>query len=463
MTTDKLSAKAVLGKILLIEDEEDFAHAIGLMLRRAGYTLEWASTMTQAAKLLDDQVWDLVLLDLTLPDAQGSETITSVQKHQPECPVVVLTGHNDAEFAVQSLRLGAANYLTKPVRRRDLLSALEDSLEQRRISARVGQINMGNGRVRVLGESAAWRESLEMIHAAAAASRTTVLLTGEPGVGKEVGARLIHESSVERDRPFVAVNVACLPDTLVESELFGHEPGAFTGARGTKRGLFEMADGGTLFLDEIGELPMPLQAKMLRVLEGHPFRRLGGEREISPTFRLVSATNRSLSDLVAQGGFRADLYHRLRVLEIKLPPLRQRGPDKEKLALYFLARLGAEMGYERPTISPDALQAIEHYAWPGNVRELRNVMERALVLSRNGFVVLKHLPSELREPEGAGGQSSPEDWVEGEWSLDAAIARHLELVMGRCEGNISQASQVLQITRQTLRRRLRKYGIYEEA
>lgn len=450
------------GRVLLVEDEEDFALAIRLMLSRVGYTLEWAPTLEHAARMLDEQIWDLVLLDLTLPDAQGSETIRKVQQHQPECPIVVLTGHNDAEFAVQALRMGAANYLTKPVRRRDLLSALEDSLEQSRISARVGQLNMGNGPMRVLGESVAWRESLEMMHAAAAAPRTTVLLTGEPGVGKEVGARLIHESSQERDRPFVAVNVACLPDTLVESELFGHEPGAFTGARGAKRGLFEMADGGTLFLDEIGELPMPLQAKLLRVLEGHPFRRLGGEREIAPTFRLVSATNRSLLDLVNRGDFRADLYHRLRVLEIKLPPLRQRGPDKEKLALYFLARLGAEMGYERPTVSPDALAALDAYGWPGNVRELRNVIERALVLSRTGFVELRHLPSELREGSGGLEHGTPDEWGDEDWTLDAAIERHLELVMERCEGNISQASQVLQITRQTLRRRLRKYGIYEE-
>ncbi len=314
------------GRILLVEDEEDFAHAIRIMLNRVGYSLEWASTMAQASTMLDERIWDLVLLDLTLPDAQGSETITRVQQHQPECPVVVLTGHNDAEFAVQSLRRGAANYLTK--------------------------LNMGNGPMRVLGESVAWRESLEMMHAAAAAPRTTVLLTGEPGVGKEVGARLIHESSEERERPFVAVNVACLPDTLVESELFGHEPGAFTGARGAKRGLFEMADGGTLFLDEIGELPMPLQAKLLRVLEGHPFSRLGGEREIAPSFRLVSATNRSLLELVNRGDFRADLYHRLRVLEIKLPPLRQRGPDKEKLALSVGSRTRCAIPWPRSRACP---------------------------------------------------------------------------------------------------------------
>ena len=460
------------GRILLVEDEEDFAFGLRLMLRKVGFEFAWVASLAEARDEIEASAWDLILLDLSLPDGEGVETLKAIQSFQPGCPIVVLTGLNDAELAVQALRIGATNYLTKPIRREDLLHAIDDTLSQSKIHRKLEQLQSDpRERLQVLGNSPAWRAALEMVQAAAESPRTTVLLTGEPGVGKEVCARLIHESTYEDQRPFMAINVACLSETLVESELFGHEAGAFTGARTAKRGVLEMAQGGTLFLDEIGELPGPLQPKLLRVLEGHTYRRIGGEKELTPDFRLISATNRSLPELVEDGGFRTDLYHRIRVLEIELPPLRQRGKDLEKLALYFLARLGAEMGYVQATIAPRALEALEGYHWPGNVRELRNVIERALVLSRTGDVEWRHLPQELRQGTGPGtGPSGVVHAVsEGvdpnalalqvrkDWTLDTAIFHHIVEVLRRCEGNVSHAAEQLEITRQTLRRRIRKY------
>lgn len=369
-----------------------------------------------------------------------------------------------------------------------------------------------------------------MIQAAASAPKTTILLTGEPGVGKEVAARLIHQWSQRADQIMLAVNVAGLPGTLLESELFGHEVGAFTGASTLKRGLFEQAEKGTLFLDEIGELPLELQAKLLRVLEGQPFRRLGGEKHIFPKARLISATNRPLESLVSQGLFREDLYHRLKVLEIRLPSLRERQTDIEKLALHFLAYLGAEMGHSRAYFAPETICLFQRYPWPGNVRELRNVVERALVLSRGDLILPRHLPRELRDleqtnptisfsvyspqkAEHTNTTKSQEPRAEAAFEshihtppvlhvapfphakmptpqaseyarslaflsdaprllaqedthsalrLERVIVQHIQHVLGACEGNVTRAAEILGITRQTLRRRLREIAHAED-
>jgi DNA-binding NtrC family response regulator len=285
-----------------------------------------------------------------------------------------------------------------------------------------------------------------------------VLITGEPGVGKELASALIHRWSRRGSGPYVAVNAACLSPSLVESELFGHESGAFTGASRTKRGLFEMASGGTLFLDEIGDLPLELQAKLLRVLEGHSFRRLGGEREILPDVRLVCATNRSLEESVRPGRFRPDLLMRLRVLEIELPPLRERIADVRRLALHFVAKLGAEMGLPDASVSGDALELMSRYSWPGNVRELRNVLERGLVLSR-GEIAGRHLPPELRLAAPGSPSLAPLSEPGGSTSLAEAERRHVLAVYQNAGQNLTRAAKTLEISRVSLRKRLRAYGI----
>ncbi|TNE50940.1 MAG: sigma-54-dependent Fis family transcriptional regulator [Deltaproteobacteria bacterium] len=469
-------------RILLVEDNEDFAYGLSLSLRRQGYSYRIAASLSEAQEILSESLFDVILLDLTLPDASGTTVVSTVRQMQPEAALLVLTGRNDAELAVQTLRLGAQDYLTKPISHKELLKSIGTYCKQ--IQSRRSlqpSSNDNHSSNYMVGKSPAWQHTLSMLRAAAAAPKTTVLLTGEPGVGKEVGAQLIHQHSDRTDKPLVSVNMACLPDSLLEAELFGYEAGAFTGAQSTKRGLFEQAQGGTLFLDEIGEMPLELQAKLLRVLEGKPFRRLGGETLITPDVRLVSATNRNLAELVEQGLFRSDLYHRLKVLEISVPPLRERGDDVERLALHFLARLGNEMGRKQIQFSSEALRLLQSYSWPGNVRELRNVVERALVLCPDTTISPYHLPQELhpsrethkdnvvvlpkvpvlevvRPPAQEDEDPSEINNLEEsqDLRLKVAIANHIKHVLDLCDGNVSQAAACLDITRQTLRRRLKE-------
>jgi DNA-binding NtrC family response regulator len=315
---------------------------------------------------------------------------------------------------------------------------------------------------RALGESSLWRKAMSALHAAARVPRTSVLVTGESGTGKEVAARLLHTWSDRAEGPFVPVNAACFSPSLLESELFGHEAGAFTGARTAKRGLFELASGGTLFLDEVGELPMELQPKLLRVLEGHPFRRVGGEREIRVDVRLVSATNRDLEVAIEAGQFRRDLYHRLRVVDIVLPPLRARGDDIALLATHVISRLSAELGKHRVSLSLEALEALEAYGWPGNVRELRNVIERGIVLCHDGEIRPRDLPPEVshRIPGASLKVPPPSLRVEDpEVSLDAVIREHVLRTFHTRQQNLTQTARVLGISRVALRRRLKEYGV----
>ena len=382
-------------KILLVEDNEDFAFGLSLILRKHGFFSSLSSTLQDAKEQLSREAFDIILLDLTLPDASGVEVVSAVRELQRDAALLVLTGHDNAELAVHTLRLGAQDYLTKPISEKDLLKSIELNYKQVH-SRNHARAYIEHASTYVIGDAPAWQNTLSMLKAAAASPKTTVLLTGEPGVGKEVAAQLLHKQSHRSRKPMLAINMACLPSSLLEAELFGYEEGAFTGARGTKKGVFEQANGGTLFLDEICDVPLDLQAKMLRVLEGKPFRRLGGDTDVQPDVRLISATNRSLPELVEKGLFRQDLYHRLKVLEIQLPPLRERAGDIEKLALHFLVQLGAEMGYKDTVFSNDALHILRTYSWPGNVRELRNVVERALVLSRGQHILPMHLPQELK-------------------------------------------------------------------
>ena len=330
---------------------------------------------------------------------------------------------------------------------------------------------------RVIGQSAPWRAAMADLRAAAASPRTPVLLTGESGTGKELAAEQVHTWSVRSGRPFVSVNAACFSPALLESELFGHEAGAFTGAKSRKAGLFELASGGTLFLDEVGELPLDLQPKLLRVLEGHPFRRVGGERPIAADVRIVSATNCRMEEAVSTGKFRLDLYHRLRVVEVVLPPLRDRDSDAELLAIHFLSRFGAELGRPILEIAPEVLAAIRAYPWPGNVRELKNAIERAIVLNRTGHLGLDDLPPEVLaahprqgsdhprygsdRPRNGGGLRllSPSPTELGGRELGDVVRQHVIEAYRASDGNLARAARSLGIGRATLRRRLRDYGV----
>ena len=433
-------------RILLIEDERSLSSMLIRMLSRAGLSVEPAFSLQQARQLLRLHEYKLIVLDLSLPDAQDTLALETIKREHPSCPVIIMSGRNEAEIAVRALRRGAINYLVKPVAKPELLLAIEEGLAAVAWAEESDEHHM-------IGRSRVWLDVRDQIAAAGLATRTTVLLSGEPGVGKELCARAIHEASWSgASRPLVIANVACFSESLVESELFGHQAGAFTGAISTKRGLFELADHGTLFLDEIGELPQSMQAKLLRVLEGHGFRRVGGEVEISPQFRLITATNRNLEEMVARGEFRADLYHRLKVFEIKIPPLRERGKDIERLARHFISTLSESFGWSEPPASREFIDVLLGYAWPGNVRELRNVIERSLIIGRG-----RSLTADLLPPEVLTGALRVDVEIgreESIMSLDDAVRMHIEMVLERCGGNISEAARRLGITRQTLRRRL---------
>jgi DNA-binding NtrC family response regulator len=450
--------------LLLVEDEDDLAFGLGRLLQRDGYTVDRASGFQEALRLSAARLYDAVLLDLGLPDGDGYDLLERL-KEPDGCPVIVQTGRDDAASAVRALRLGAADYLTKPVEKEALGHALRRVLEASAIkrALEAARRRPVDGPV-ALGSSPAWQRVLGEIRAAAAAERTPVLLQGESGTGKQVAAELLHAESPRAGGPFVAVNAACFSATLLDSELFGHEAGAFTDARSSRRGLLELASGGTLFLDEIAELPREIQPKLLRVLEGHPFRRVGGEREIRCDVRIVSASNRHLAEEVAAGRLRSDLYHRLRVVEIALPPLRERSEDVRELALEFLSRAAAQAGRGDLGFSVEAVACLMRHAWPGNVRELKNVVERAVIFAAGPAIVPQDLPSEVRAGDGdriPAGSAVPRAPSAGavEASLDEAVKRHILAAFAACGGNLTHAAERLRISRPTLRQHLRRYGV----
>jgi DNA-binding NtrC family response regulator len=469
-----------MAKLLLIGDDQVLLWAMTASLRQAGYEVEHVGTVAATRAVLQAGRYDVALLDMILPDGDGFTLLPELVAQAPEMPVVILSSHHDPAAVVRALRAGAVDYLGKPAEHSELLLALESAIRHAQRIRRVEALHQQQGEARArsgplalpIGSSASWQRALDLLCAAAQSERTTVLLTGEPGVGKEVAATLLHQLSPRGRQPLVVVNAACLTPNLIESELFGHEPGAFTGAQGRRRGLFEQAAGGTLFLDEIGELPLDLQGKLLRVLEGHPFRRVGGERDVSVDVRLICATNRDLGTEVQAGRFRADLYHRLRVFENPLPPLRERTADIAELALYFTRLLGAQLGFSDARISSDALEVLKRHAWPGNVRELRNVIERALLLSRGAEITRRHLPAELAlaplpglpavaasRPIAAATSDSSSAAARDDETLEECIRKHVLRVYRNTGNNLTRAAAQLAISRMALRRRLQNYGV----
>ncbi|MEO1083608.1 MAG: sigma-54 dependent transcriptional regulator, partial [Acidobacteriota bacterium] len=466
-----------LMRLLLVEDDPDVAYANQRRLALKGHHIQTVGTGAEALRSVERQVFDAVLLDLGLPDGDGLGVLEELMRIDPESRVIVFTGRDEASSAVAALRLGAADYVVKSSPGELLDHALAKVSEVGLLSRRLESMGRRSD-PELVGQAPNFRRALDVLRAAAAAPRSPVLIVGESGTGKERAATRIHAWSDRAHGPFVTANIAAIPSSLLEAELFGHEAGAFTGASTARRGLFELAAGGVLFLDEIGELLPEIQPKLLRVIEGHPFRRLGSEREIQCDVRLVTATHRRLADEVAAGRFREDLYHRIRVLEIDMPPLRERGGDIEMLAEHFLGSLAIELGQEKRTISPEACGRLRSYGWPGNVRELRNVLESALVLGRGRRIEAAHLPPylgagpaaiqnaavgvpELRPALDASGASSGSsasaDEEIGSVTLDEAMRRHVERVVASCGGNLTHAAQALGISRGTLRRRRRRW------
>ncbi len=434
-------------RILLIDDESTLALAFKTLFEKKEYDFLSAGTGKEGLRLALKELPDLVLLDLYLPDMHGFDLLRELKAVDPEIFVIVITGMGEVKEAVQAMKLGAVHFFQKPVDLEELSIMVDKNLsfvklrEQARLCMKSGYPMIGIS-----------RHALQMdriLSLMAHNPSATVLIQGETGTGKELAARKIHFESERAGRPFVDINCASIPDNVFESELFGYEQGAFTDARGTKRGLLEVAEGGTLFLDEVGELPMPLQPKLLRVLETRSFRRLGGTRDIRVDVRVVAATNKDLPEMVRKSAFREDLFYRLNVLPVTLAPLRERPDDIPVLAEYFIGEISRSMSRRCFELDEEALAALGSYPWPGNIRELKNVIERALILCPDGRIGARDLllPS--------GGETGRPFCA----TLEEVERQHIIKVLSSTGNNRSRAARVLGISRSTLGDKLRKYNL----
>ncbi|MDX1674452.1 MAG: sigma-54 dependent transcriptional regulator [Longimicrobiales bacterium] len=439
--------------VLLVDDDGGILTVLSRFFEKRDWSVLRAATGARALDHYGAERPDLVLLDLQLPDMNGLPVLRRLRELDEDARVIMLTGHGDIETAVEAMRLGAANFLTKPIELDHLGAIIEGQEERIALRRRVRAATDGGPELASdLGPSEGMRAIADRIDRIAAGDGT-VLLQGETGTGKGWVARRIHDHSDRRGRPFVEVNCGGLSATFLDSELFGHEKGAFTDAKDRKEGLFEVADGGTIFLDEIGDLSPELQPKLLKVLENRRFRRLGGTREIAVDVRLIAATNRALEDQVRSGGFREDLYYRLNVLPLELPALRDRSPDDVAwLAHRILAELADAINGGPTTFSDDALRLLVQYDWPGNIREMRNVLERILILAGDTEQITRsRLPAEMRSgPKADRGEPM---------TLEEVERRHLARVLERTEGNRSQAARLLGISRAALYDKMDRFGL----
>lgn len=449
-------------RLLLVDDEAVIHQSVGRFLEKLGYEVLHALSGEEGLEMLAEQGADLVISDIRLPGLDGIGLLREMERRGLDTEVVLITGHGDLEVAVEALRRGAFDFFSKPVKLEELVLCLERTRryqevrrEKERVERRLEALLRGNeaGGHELVGESRAIRTVRALVDKVAAAERTTVLIQGESGTGKELIAQAVHRRSSRAQAPFICVNCTAIPETLLESELFGHEKGAFTDAREARRGVFELAQGGTLFLDEIGDMSLASQAKMLRALEERRVRRVGGDREIATDVRLISASNQDLEALIAQGRFRRDLYFRLKVFTIPLPPLRRRGEDLNLLAHYFLQRYAGEMRKELQGFSPGALELLRNYSFPGNVRELRNLIERAVILSEESWLTERDFPDLQHH---AALPAAEEDEA---LDLGGAELRLIRRALAKADGNQVQAAAFLGIGHDALRYRLKKYGL----
>ena len=438
--------------VLIIDDEPDLCELLGITLARMDVESEAVHDLRAARKKLQGQHYDLCLTDMRLPDGDGLDLVEWMQSNAPEIPVAVITAHGNVEAAVRALKLGAFDFVSKPLDISDLRKLVGQALKLS--GSRIADETVRS--TRLLGESAAMQRLRELI-SRVARSQAPVHITGESGTGKELVARLIHDSGSRRDAAFVPVNCGAIPSELMESELFGHRKGSFTGAVADKPGLVQAAEGGTLFLDEVADLPLPMQVKLLRLIQERTVRPVGEQRETPVDVRILSATHRDLGELVAAGRFREDLYYRLNVIELQVPALRQRLEDVPEMAQMLLARLGRRSGTEARTLSPDALARLQQYSYPGNVRELENILERAMTLCSGQAIRAEDIqlragpsaPSEERDDGGSDLEGQLED-IERD-----AIVRALE----ENRYNKTATAKQLGITFRALRYRIKKLGI----
>jgi two-component system response regulator AtoC len=470
-------------QILVVDDEPNLRRVLSAQLERDGYDVHTAEDGEQALTILKEHHIDLVITDLRMPRIDGMELLRRAQKLDAELPVVMITAHGTVDNAVEALKTGAFDYLTKPFDQVEVRTIVAKALKTRDLSATEAshpfhEIPVEGARYGIIGQSSSILDLYAVLDRVAD-TPTTVLITGESGTGKELVARALHESSSRRDKSFIKVNCAAIPKDLMESELFGYERGAFTGAVGSKPGRFELASGGTLFLDEIGSIPVEMQVKLLRALQESEFERVGGVRTIRVDVRLIAATNSDLKKEIAQGSFREDLYYRLNVVPIRLPSLRERATDIPLLVDHFIGKFNTRLKKEINGVEPPALSRLIAYPWPGNIRELENVVERAVLFCDGDELHLSDLPVEVRgiitsgpdslsttpqPPPSSEPASGPSDGLKEQ--VKAAMSRlERELIVRALEqtgGNVTHAARLLKISRKGLQLKMKELGLREQ-
>ena len=439
--------------ILVVDDEEGIRESLSGIFEDEGYIVLTAGSGEESLEILKSQHPDVVLLDVWLPGIDGVETLTKIKEAKPALPVIMISGHGNVEIAVKATRTGAYDFLEKPLSLERVLLVTHRAIEKRilEIENRALRKNLKK-RWRLVGTSQKMRKLQEQIDLAAK-SNSRVMILGESGSGKELIAHILHEKSTRAENPFIEMNCAAIPQELIESELFGHEKGSFTGAFERKKGKFELAHNGTLFLDEVGDMSLTTQSKVLRVIETQTFQRVGGSKNITVDVRIISATNKDLAEAVAQGNFREDLFYRLNVIPIIVPPLRERKSDIPDLVGYFLEHFAAEYGEKPKNIAPEALKSLEQMDWPGNIRELRNVIERLVIMTPSQIINTKDIVS---------GEISRSDYFALNTLKKARDAFEKDFITKKLEENnwnISKTADMLEIERSNLHRKIKAYDI----
>ena len=445
-------------KLLIVDDEKNMRWAISRALEKEGYEIYEASNGQEGIAIFERNRPDVMLLDLKMPVMDGMETLKKIRETNTTTPILMLTAHGTMETAIEAMKLGAMDYLSKPFDVEELKVQIRKALHVSELEEQVTYLKettaFETGNV-VIGDSQPMKALMAMVERVAA-TPATILIQGESGTGKEIVAHLIHHNSPRRDKPFIKVNCGAIPETLIESELFGHEKGAFTGATSRKIGKFERARGGTILLDEIGELNLSMQVKLLRVLQDKEIERVGGSETVSVDARVIAATNRQLKEMTEEGTFREDLYYRLNVIPLDIPPLRERKEDIPAFVNHFLKVYGSEMGRKNMTLSPEAMEQLVNHPWKGNVRELENVIERLVILSPTDDVKKVDLPhSDDTEAKNEGKILLPEEGV----SLDDLEKDLILQALEKTGNNQTKAAQLLGISRHTLMYRMDKHGI----
>ncbi len=454
------------GKILIVDDEKLLRWSLEQNFKKQDYTVITAATGNEGLDKYKEELPDLTLLDIHLPDITGLEVLEKIKEIDPNAIVILITAYGDVQTAVKAIKAGSYDFVEKPFNMDKLNILVSKALEtvslKKEVTELKSRLSSQYGFDSIIGESTEMRRVFEMIKKVAASDASTVLIQGESGTGKDLVARVIHYQSRRADKPFMEVNCTALPESLIESELFGYEKGAFTDAKTMKKGLFELADGGSIFLDEIGDMKLSTQAKLLKVIEGKNFKRIGGIKDIVVDVRIIAATNKNLQEEVKSGNFREDLFFRLKVIPIYLPPLRERGNDIILLANYFIDKFNREFRKNVKGLSKDVEKIFLEYHWPGNVRELKNIIERVMILESAEYIKPEHLPAEFTFDEHSETRKIeainleiPPGGIDIEDVEKGLIEKALEIT----QGNQTRAAKLLNLSRDALRYRMQKFGL----